>query len=143
VVVLHDVVVGTPDAAPGDHPQWATILVAGDEPALLEVTGRILRKSGYTTLHARTYERALSLASSRDFQLLLTDSIMPGMTGTTLAELITEMKPGIPVLHMSGYTAGELDPERIRDAVVAFIQKPFTAPALLEKVRTVLKAHED
>ena len=137
-----DVVVGTPDGAPGDHPQRATILVVDDEPALLEVTGRILRKSGYTTLHARTYEQALSLASSRDFQLLLTDSIMPGMTGTTLAELITEMKPGMPVLHMSGYTAGVLDPERIRDGELPFIQKPFTAPALLEKVRTVLKAHE-
>jgi two-component system cell cycle sensor histidine kinase/response regulator CckA len=136
-----DVAVDTPDA-PGDHPQHATILVVDDEPALLEVTGRILRKNGYTTLHARTYEQALSLASSRDFQLLLTDSIMPGMTGTTLAELITEMKPGMPVLHMSGYTAGELDPERIRDGEVAFIQKPFTAPALLEKVRTVLEAHE-
>jgi PAS domain S-box-containing protein len=138
-----DVAVASPDAAPGDSPNQATILVVDDEPALLEVTGRILRKNGYTTLHARTYEQALSLASSRDFQLLLTDSIMPGMTGTTLAELITEMKPGMPVLHMSGYTAGELDPERIRDGEVAFIQKPFTAPALLEKVRAVLKAHED
>ena len=137
-----DVIVGTPDAVPGDHPQRATILVVDDEPALLEVTGRILRKNGYTTLHARTYEQALSLASTRDFQLLLTDSIMPGMTGSTLAELITEMKPGMPVLHMSGYTAGELDSERIRDGKLAFIQKPFTAPALLEKVRTVLKAHE-
>jgi two-component system cell cycle sensor histidine kinase/response regulator CckA len=135
-----DVAVGTQDAAPGDRSYQATILVVDDEPALLEVTGRILRKNGYTTLHARTYEQALSLAASRDFQLLLTDSMMPGMTGATLAELITEMKPGMPVLHMSGYTAGELDPERIRDGEVAFIQKPFTAPALLEKVRSVLKA---
>jgi two-component system cell cycle sensor histidine kinase/response regulator CckA len=138
-----DVAVGAPDAAPGDRPRQATILVVDDEPALLEVTGRILRRSGYTTLQARTYEQALSLASSRDFQLLLTDSMMPGMTGDTLAELITEMKPGTPVLHMSGYTAGVLDPERIRDGELPFIQKPFTAPALLEKVRTVLKDHED
>jgi two-component system, cell cycle sensor histidine kinase and response regulator CckA len=134
-----DVAVGAPDAASGDRPHQATILVVDDEPALLEVTGRILRKNGYTTLQARTYEQALSLASSRDFQLLLTDSMMPGMTGATLAELITEMKPGIPVLHMSGYTAGVLDPERIRDGELPFIQKPFTAPALLEKVRSVLK----
>jgi two-component system cell cycle sensor histidine kinase/response regulator CckA len=136
-----DVAATTPDAAPGDRPHQATILVVDDEPALLEVTGRILRKNGYTTLQARTYEQALSLASSRDFQLLLTDSMMPGMTGATLAELITEIKPGIPVLHMSGYTAGVLDPERIRDGELPFIQKPFTAPALLEKVRSVLKAH--
>jgi two-component system, cell cycle sensor histidine kinase and response regulator CckA len=138
-----DVAVGTPEAAPGDRQGETTILVVDDEPALLEVTGRILRKNGYTTLQARTYEQALSLASSRDFQLLLTDSMMPGMTGATLAEMITELKPGIPVLHMSGYTAGVLDPDRIRDGELPFIQKPFTAPALLEKVRAVLKAHED
>jgi PAS domain S-box-containing protein len=134
-----DVAVGTPDTAPGDRPHQATILVVDDEPALLEVAGRILRKNGYSTLQARTYEQALSLASSRDFQLLLTDSMMPGMTGATLADLITEMKPGIPVLHMSGYTAGVLDPERIREGELPFIQKPFTASALLEKVRAVLK----
>jgi two-component system cell cycle sensor histidine kinase/response regulator CckA len=135
-----DAAVGTADAAPGDRPRQVTILVVDDEPALLEVTGRILRKNGYSTLQARTYEQALSLASSSDFQLLLTDSMLPGMTGATLAERITEMKPGIPVLHMSGYTAGVLDPERIRDGELPFIQKPFTAPALLEKIRSVLNA---
>ena len=135
--------VGTPDAVPDNLPGQTTILVVDDEPALLEVTGRILRKNGYTTLQARTYEQALSLAASREFQLLLTDSMMPGMTGATLAEMIIDLKPGTPVLHMSGYTAGALDPERIRDGELPFIQKPFTAPALLEKVRSVLKAHED
>jgi len=137
-----DLAVGTPDAVPDDRPGQTTILVVDDEPALLEVTGRILRKNGYTTLQARTYEQALSLASSRDFQLLLTDSMMPGMTGATLAELVTEMKPGTRVLHMSGYTTGVLDPQRIRDGELPFIQKPFTAPALLEKVRNVLKDDE-
>jgi hypothetical protein len=129
---------GAPDAAPGGRPHLATILVVDDEPAVLEVTGRILRKNGFTTLEAGTYEQALSLASSRDFQLLLTDSIMPGMTGATLAERITEMKPGMPVLHISGYSAGILDLESIRDGELAYIQKPFTAPALLEKVHAVL-----
>jgi two-component system, cell cycle sensor histidine kinase and response regulator CckA len=138
-----DVAVGSPDAAPGDGPHQATVLVVDDEPALLEVTARILRKNGYTTLQARTYGQALSLASSHDFQLLLTDSVMPGMTGDTLAELISEMKPGTPVLHMSGYTAGVLDPERIRDGELPFIQKPFTAPELLRKVDSVLKSNGD
>jgi PAS domain S-box-containing protein len=135
-----DVAAGTPDAAPGNRPHQATILVVDDEPAVLEVTGRILRKNGFTTLEAGTYEQALSLASSRDFQLLLTDTVMPGMSGATLAERITEMKPGMPVLHMSGYSAGVLNPERIRDGELAYIQKPFTAPALLEKVHAVLNA---
>jgi two-component system cell cycle sensor histidine kinase/response regulator CckA len=65
---------------------------------------------------------------------------MPGMTDATLAERITEMKPGVPVLHMSGYSCGVLGRERIRDGDLAFIQKPFTTPVLLEKVRTMLKA---
>jgi two-component system cell cycle sensor histidine kinase/response regulator CckA len=135
-----DVAAGAPDAGPGDRRYQATILVVDDEPAVLEVTGRILRKNGFTILEAGTYEQALSVASSNDFQLLLTDSVMPGMTGATLAERITEMKPGVPVLHMSGYSCGVLDPELIRDGELAFIQKPFTAPALLKKVRAVLKA---
>ena len=135
-----DVAAGAPDTAPRDRGHQATILVVDDEPAVLEVTGRILRRNGFTTLEAGTYEQALSLASSHDFQLLLTDSVMPGMTGATLAERITEMKPGVPVLHMSGYSCGILDPELIRDGELAFIQKPFIAPALLEKVRAVLKA---
>jgi len=129
-----------PDTAPGDRRHQATILVVDDEPAVLEVTGRILRRNGFITLEAGTYEQALSLASSRDFQLLLTDSVMPGMTGATLAERVTEMKPEVPVLHMSGYSCGVLDPERIRDGELAYIQKPFTAPALLEKVHAVLRA---
>jgi hypothetical protein len=91
-----DAAASTPDTAPGDRPHQATILVVDDEPAVLEVTGRILRNSGFTTLEAGTCEQALSLASSRDFQLLLTDTVMPGMTGATLAERITEMKPGMP-----------------------------------------------
>jgi two-component system, cell cycle sensor histidine kinase and response regulator CckA len=135
-----DVAAGASDAGPGDRRHQTTILVVDDEPAVLEVTGRILRRNGFTTLEAGTYEQALSLASSRDFQLLLTDSVMPGMTGATLAERITEMKPGVAVLHMSGYSCGVLDPELIRDGELAFIQKPFIASALLEKVRAVLKA---
>jgi two-component system cell cycle sensor histidine kinase/response regulator CckA len=115
-----------------------TILVVDDEPAVLAVTARILRKLGYATLEAGTHEKALSLARSQDFQLLLTDSVMPGMSGTTLADRIAEFKPGVPVLHMSGYDAGTLSPERIREGELAFLQKPFTAQALLDKVHAVL-----
>ena len=127
-----------PDTAPGARGREATILVVDDEPAVLEVTARILRKNGYRTLEAGTYEEALATASSQDFQLLLTDTMMPGMSGATLAELVTEMKPGMPVLHMSGYAADVLSPGRIHDGELAFIQKPFTAPALLDKVSAVL-----
>ncbi len=125
-------------AAPGARGNEATILVVNDEPAVLAVTSRILRREGYATLEAGTYEEALSMASVRDFQLLLTDSVMPGMSGATLAERVTELRPGVPVLHMSGYSAEVLDPESIRDGELAFVQKPFTAETLLDKVRAML-----
>jgi two-component system cell cycle sensor histidine kinase/response regulator CckA len=125
-----------PAAGAGEHE--TTILVVDDEPAVLAVTARILRKNGYATLEAGGYEKALSLAASQDFQLLLTDSVMPGMSGATLAERIAEFRPRVPVLHMSGYNAGTLSPERIREGELAFVQKPFTAQALLDKVRAVL-----
>ena len=82
-------------AAAAAGPRGGTILVVDDEPAMLEITSRILRKHGYTTLEAGTCEEALTLASSADFQLLLTDSVMPGMSGLTLAEHIAGLKPGL------------------------------------------------
>lgn len=60
------------------------------------------------------------------------------MSGATLAERIAEFRPRVLVLHMSGYNAGTLSPERIREGELAFVQKPFTAQALLDKVRAVL-----
>ncbi|MGD0685076.1 MAG: PAS domain S-box protein [Streptosporangiaceae bacterium] len=125
-------------AGPGAQGHGETILVVDDEAAVLEVTSRILRRNGYATLEATTGQKALSLASSRDFQLLLTDSIMPGVSGPKLAEQVTALKPGVRVLHMSGDTAGLLDPQGIVGGRLAFVQKPFTAQALLEKVRDVL-----
>ena len=115
-----------------------TILVVDDEPAVLGVASRILHRSGYSTLEAGTCEEALALASSGDFQLLLTDSVMPGMSGPTLAERVAELRPGMPILHMSGNSAGKLGEERIRDGELAFVQKPFTADELLAKVRAAL-----
>ena len=117
-----------------------TVLVVDDEHAVLEVTSRILRGNGYATLEAATAQKALSLASTHDFQLLLTDSIMPGVSGPKLAERVTDLKPGVRVLHMSGYTAGVLDPQGVIGGKLAFIHKPFTAQALLDKVRAVLTA---
>jgi two-component system, cell cycle sensor histidine kinase and response regulator CckA len=116
----------------------ATILVVDDEPPVLAAASRILRRQGYATLEAGTCGEALALASSRDVQLLLTDSVMPGMSGPTLAERITELRPGISVLHMSGNSAGALSLQASRDGESEFVRKPFTAQALLAKVRAAL-----
>ena len=117
-----------------------TIIVVDDEPSILEIASRILRQNGYNSLTAATYEEALSLAATHDFQLLLTDSVMPHMSGRTLAQRVDELRPGRAVLFMSGYGAGELSPQRIVDEGVAFIQKPFNRRTLLEKVHDGLRA---
>ncbi len=119
--------------APGAATQ--TILVADDEPAVLQATTRILQYGGYTTVEAATAYEALTLLVSHDVQLLLTDSLMPGMSGIALAENVAHLRPGLPVLHMSGYT-----PPKVADEKITFIQKPFTAETLLGKVREMLEA---
>ena len=123
---------------PGARGSGQTILIVDDELSLLEITSRILRQNGYDTLEASTFNEALSLASSQDFQLLLTDTVMPHMSGPTLAERIGKLRPGRPVVYMSGYTAETLNPQRMAAEGSAFIQKPFTRRALLEKVNAAL-----
>jgi two-component system cell cycle sensor histidine kinase/response regulator CckA len=112
-----------------------TVLVADDEPAVLQATTRILQYGGYATVEAATGYEALTLLISHDVQLLLTDSLMPGMSGIALAENVAHLRPGLPVLHISGYT-----PPKVADEKLTFIQKPFTAKTLLSKVREMLEA---
>jgi two-component system cell cycle sensor histidine kinase/response regulator CckA len=116
-----------------------TILVVDDDRPVLEVTSRILRKNGYVTLEAGTCEEALSLVASHDFQLLLTDSVMPRMSGPALAERLTGLRPGLAVLYMSGYSEGTAGPNRVIDQEAALIHKPFEQQTLLEAVRAMLR----
>jgi PAS domain S-box-containing protein len=111
------------------------ILVVDDDPSVLEVTSRILRRNGYGTIEAGTSEEALRLVSVHDFQLLLTDSVMPGISGPALAARALRIRPGLRVLHMSGYTPPDMADETRGEA---FLQKPFTAEVLLAKVRAAL-----
>jgi signal transduction histidine kinase len=128
-----------PDPEAYEGGQGETIIIVDDESSVLEVTSRILSQNGYVTFSADTCEEALSLVEAHDFQLLLTDSVMPHMSGSTLARRVEELRPGRPVLFMSGYGGGDLSPQRIVEEGVAFIQKPFNRRALLEKVRTMLR----
>jgi hypothetical protein len=114
------------------------VLVVEDETALLEVTARILRLNGYQVLEASTSQQALSWAADHDFQVLLTDVVMPGMSGRDLATRILAERPGTFVVHMSGYGAGVLGPRLSLDDHINLIQKPFTRLALLNKMRDVL-----
>jgi PAS domain S-box-containing protein len=126
-------------AAPADTAPRATIMVVDDEPAVLALTSRILRRDGYAILEANSGEEALSLASSHDFQLLLTDAVMPRMPGPELAGLMREMKPDVRVMYMSGYSRDVLNQEHIAEGELLLVDKPFTAATLLDKVQTALR----
>jgi two-component system, cell cycle sensor histidine kinase and response regulator CckA len=123
-------------AGPAGHGE--TVLVVDDERAVLEVTSRVLRRNGYATLEATTWQEALSLASSPGLKLLLTDSVMPGMSGQALADRIRQGRPGLRVLHMSGYPRGSLSPQLGTPQGEVFLHKPFTADTLLARVRAAL-----
>ena len=123
---------------PGPVGNGERVLVVDDERAVLEVTAQVLRRSGYATLEANTWQEALSLASSHRLELLLTDSVMPGMSGQVLADRVRELKPEVRVLRMSGYASGSMSPRVGGAEEGAFLHKPFTADTLLAKVRAVL-----
>jgi CheY-like chemotaxis protein len=112
----------------------ATILLAEDEPKVRQYTQRILERQGYTVLTAADGKAALDLARRHDgrIHLLLADIIMPVMGGAELAREFEVVRPGIPVLCMSGYTDQLWPPPQ------HLIQKPFTAAALLTRIHDLL-----
>jgi two-component system cell cycle sensor histidine kinase/response regulator CckA len=115
-----------------------TILVVEDEPALARVVTRILANGGYHVLTATGGRQALNLFRQHACDALLTDVIMPEMSGRRLAEIIHEADPALPVLYMSGYSNGLLGSTHVLDGDIAFIEKPFTAHDLLHKIAEVL-----
>ncbi|HUY30155.1 MAG TPA: PAS domain S-box protein [Acidimicrobiales bacterium] len=115
-----------------------TILVVEDEPAMLEVTARILRRAGYETLEAATAAEAVALASVHDFHLLLTDSVLPKGTGREVTDEIAQFRPGRPVVFTSGYSEDVLARRRILAQGATVLQKPFSATLLLDTVRDAL-----
>jgi two-component system cell cycle sensor histidine kinase/response regulator CckA len=117
-----------------------TVLVVEDEPALARVAARILTNGGYQVLVATGGPEALAQHSEHGCDLVLTDVIMPDMSGRRLAELLHERIPGLPIVYMSGYSNGLLGTTQVLDPDVAFIEKPFTAHDLLQKVGDTLRA---
>jgi hypothetical protein len=115
-----------------------TVLVVEDAQAMREVTSRILRRNGYEALEAASGEEAISILETRSCDLLLTDVIMPRMSGRDLVERVHVLRPDLPVLYMSGYSQGVLGPARELDRAVALIQKPFDETSLVQKVRAAL-----
>jgi PAS domain S-box-containing protein len=134
-------VTGSRLAAVADRPTGTeTILVVEDEEAVREVAGRILHEAGYTVLTAASPDDALvtCAANQGDIHLLLTDVVMPQMSGRVLAENLALARPGMKVLYMSGYTDGAIVHHGTLDPGTNFIAKPFGAADLRRKVREVL-----
>jgi len=119
-------------------PADATILVVDDEVALLDATRRVLAQAGYRVIAARGGSEALDAARSHGGQidLLLTDVVMPGMRGDQLAKELLKDWPALRVLFMSGF-AGAIVRSATDLTGAELIEKPFTAPRLLERVATL------
>lgn len=117
-----------------------TILLVEDDTALLAVTATMLTAVGYTVLPASRPEDALGLAASHPgpLHLLLTDVIMPGMSGPELATRLAAERPDLAILFMSGYTDGSVAPHGVLEPGIQFIQKPFDRSSLLQKIRATL-----
>ncbi len=117
-----------------------TILLAEDEEMVRIFTKAVLESQGYTVLEARDGSQALELARQHGgpIHLLVTDVVMPGMSGRALAERLAQAHPDTTVLYLSGYTDNTIVPHGVLDEGTAFLQKPFTPHALALKVREVL-----
>ena len=119
-----------------------TILVVEDDPAVLTLSRRALEAQGYLVLAAADAADALRLVERHGgtIQLLLTDVVMPGMSGRDLADQLAARRPGIRVLYMSGYPGDAVVQHGDLPAGSAFLQKPFSPDVLARKVRDVLDA---
>ncbi len=129
-------------SAPPIHPGDETVLLVEDEPEVRSLVQRILKTQGYTVVTAANPDEALAVA--REFkgpiQLMVTDVVMPGMSGLQLAERLGPTRPDMKVLFVSGYTNDAIGHHGVLDPGTAFLQKPFTPNALARKVREVLEA---
>jgi len=123
----------------------AMILIVEDEPSVLAITETMLMQQGYNVVTAATPSEALKKASSGDhnFDLLLTDVIMPEMNGAELARKIAGIYPEIRVVFMSGYSANIISPHGVLEKGTFFLQKPFIVEQLAEIVRTALASSKD
>lgn len=134
----------SPAEPPSDSPVRRgeeTILLVEDEPALREVTRRILRGAGYQVILAENGPEALQAADQHTGQidLLLSDVIMPQMPGPELARQLLAQRPSIRVLLMSGFAQPVLDSGGHLDTGITLIEKPFTGPSLLAKIAQIIE----
>jgi PAS domain S-box-containing protein len=124
------------------EPGTETILLVEDEANLRYLARQYLEKQGYKVIEAADGAVAMQIAVAHEkiIHLLLTDVIMPGMNGRELAQRISEIRPNVKVLYMSGYTENVIGHNGMLDAGIRLLQKPFNLRDLKSIVREVLDA---
>jgi two-component system, cell cycle sensor histidine kinase and response regulator CckA len=117
-----------------------TILLVEDEASVRHLVKQVLRRKGYNLLEAQHGGEALLICErhERDIHLMITDIVMPQMSGRELVARLRSIRPALKVVYMSGYTDDSVVRHGVSEAGIAFLQKPFTPDVLLSKVRRVL-----
>jgi len=117
-----------------------TVLLVEDEKGVRELAREYLEMSGYTVIEAENGHAALELAAmhSGPIHLLMTDVVMPGISGRELADRVGKVRPGVKVLYMSGYTDQSVVHHGILEDDAVLLQKPFTVTTLASKLREIL-----
>jgi CheY-like chemotaxis protein len=128
---------------PPRHPNVSgseTVLLVEDEEQVLKFVHEVLRRKGYDVLVAQSPREALAISAEYvgTIDLLLTDVIMPEMTGPELAGHLVAGRPDMKVLYMSGYTDGVVLPHEVGGSAGSFLQKPIIPEVLCGKVRRIL-----
>src|SRR5437763_892277 len=119
-----------------------TVLVVEDAASVRMVTRQVLERYGYAVLEAPNGETALRLAAKHHgrIHLLLTDVVMPGLSGRQLAEQLAQLRPDMKVLYASGYADQAIVHHGILESGIAYLQKPFTPETLARSGRQVLES---
>lgn len=128
----------------GTEPVKRTVLLVEDDATLRQLIGGFLEKSGFRVLSAANGDLAVLLSSQHPhpFDLMVTDIVMPGMSGPDLMRTLRETRPGLAVLFISGYDA-ELAASIPRERTISFLAKPFTPGMLASKIDRLLGNAED
>jgi PAS domain S-box-containing protein len=142
--VLHAGLSATQKPDPALTTGHESILVVEDEAQVRKVVTAILIRGGYRVLEAETPEQALSMARdpAHAIDLLLTDVVMPGMSGPDVVRHVRELRPAVKAICMSGYTDETVVRHGILEIGLAFLQKPITPDTLRRKVRSVLDGRD-
>ncbi|RME22866.1 MAG: response regulator [Deltaproteobacteria bacterium] len=118
--------------------------MAEDEDLVRSLAERALRRQGFQVRTASNGEEALQIlqADPEGVDLLLTDLVMPGMSGRQLARQAIDIRPGLPVLYMTGYSSEVVDRHGVITEGLPLILKPFTPAALVDRVRQALQGSD-